>query len=78
MNPDVGEVREYDTSMLKDKDSCGRIVYVVLEKHKEGASVVFLSVEKESEGARVGQVRWYAYNQPLFLFSDIVALGPLC
>lgn len=75
MNPDVGEVREYDTSMLKDKDFCGRIVYVVLEKRDAGATVMFLSIENESEGARVGQISWYAFNQPLFLFSDIVALG---
>ncbi len=76
INPDVGEVREYDTSMMQDKDMCGRIVYVVLEKFAEEARVLFLTVENEGEVAVAGKIARFRYDQPLFLFSDIVALGP--
>lgn len=78
MNPDVGEVREYDTSAMEDKDTSGRIVYVVVEKLIEGANVLFLTVENESETARPGAIVYFAYWAPLFLFSEIVALGPEC
>ena len=78
INPDVGEVREYDTSPMQDKDVCGRIVYVVLDKLAEGAHVLFLTVENESEVARPGAISYFAYWAPLFIFSDIVALGPGC